>query len=250
MFKDYEERMLAHRDNQRYKQWHLEATAQLLRDKYPTSSIFIVKPCKMNLGTFSVYSNFVSSNLIGVPDHEQHMDSWKHLSLLMKNAVQSVLGVEQRSSEVNSCSDVTSLAELYAQPKHVIGFSKGCVVLNQLLYELKTALSDDKVRPFVSSVQTMTWLDGGHSGHGNGEPTWVCDESVLQVLSATAIRVYSHVSPYQISDAMRPWKGKEHKKFISLLRKLKIGVTNTVYFEDEPASIENHFQILSEFKNM
>ena len=237
--------MASHRDNHRYQHWNLEATAELLRDKYPTSNIYVMKPCQMHLGTFSVYSNFVTSNAIGVPDHKDVKDAWRHLSSLLKNAMLSSLNAEQ------SCDDAasTEFDQLYALPKHIVGFSKGCVVLNQLLYELKSALSDASLTSFIASVHSITWLDGGHSGHGNGEPTWVNDLEVLQLLQNTNVRVHVHVTPYQVNDAMRPWKGKEYKKFLSALRRLKINVTNTVHFEDEQGSIENHFQILYDFKN-
>lgn len=64
----------------------------------------------------------------------------------------------------------------------LIGFSKGCVVLNQFLYEyhyLKT-LTPDVSSLIVSKIKTMYWLDGGHSG---GKNTWITSKPLLETLT-------------------------------------------------------------------
>lgn len=64
----------------------------------------------------------------------------------------------------------------------VIGFSKGCVVLNQFLYEyhyLKT-LTPDVSSSIVSKIKDMYWLDGGHSG---GKNTWITSRALLETLA-------------------------------------------------------------------
>ena len=66
----------------------------------------------------------------------------------------------------------------------LIGFSKGCVVLNQFLYEfhyLKTLLpEDDTISKMVNRITDIYWLDGGHSG---GKNTWVNSRNLLETLS-------------------------------------------------------------------
>lgn len=66
----------------------------------------------------------------------------------------------------------------------LIGFSKGCVVLNQLLYEfhyLKTLTPDDATMlKMVEQIKDMYWLDGGHSG---GKNTWVTSRPLLETLT-------------------------------------------------------------------
>lgn len=66
----------------------------------------------------------------------------------------------------------------------LIGFSKGCVVLNQLIYEfhyLKTLTpDDDTMSKLVSRIRDMYWLDGGHSG---GKNTWITSRSLLETLT-------------------------------------------------------------------
>lgn len=66
----------------------------------------------------------------------------------------------------------------------LVGFSKGCVVLNQFIYEfhyLKTLTPDDEtMMRLVSRIQDMYWLDGGHAG---GKNTWITSRSLLETLT-------------------------------------------------------------------
>lgn len=66
----------------------------------------------------------------------------------------------------------------------LVGFSKGCVVLNQFLYEfhyLKTLTPDDDILGhFVARITDMYWLDGGHPGDKN---TWITSTCLLETLA-------------------------------------------------------------------
>lgn len=129
-------------------------------------------------------------------------------------------------------------------PISIIGFSKGCVVPNQLLHELQHAKDNPELKDFVGQVTHMYWLDGGHNG---GSKTWVTDPEVLKGLLGLRIEIHVHVTPYQVRDAMRKWIGQEHKKFIVNLRKLGVSVFDTMHFANEERSLENHFQVLLRF---
>lgn len=132
----------------------------------------------------------------------------------------------------------------FEMPLHLIGFSKGCVVLNQLLYELDIADKDPVLRDFVKKVKAMTWLDGGHSGGSN---TWVTDPAIIKRLASLPVAVHVHVTPYQVQDEMRKWIGKEKRRFVELLHKAGSKASDTLHFDDEPKSIENHFRVLEVF---
>lgn len=72
----------------------------------------------------------------------------------------------------------------------LIGFSKGCVVLNQFIYEyhyLKT-LTPDVSALMVSKIKDMYWLDGGHSG---GKNTWITSRPLLETLTRLGNHFYS-----------------------------------------------------------
>jgi hypothetical protein len=55
------------------------------------------------------------------------------------------------------------VSSLPKTPVHLIGFSKGCVVLNQLVHELASVESDQDAQELLSRVTTITWLDGGNN---------------------------------------------------------------------------------------
>ncbi|KAF4517493.1 hypothetical protein B566_EDAN004532 [Ephemera danica] len=131
----------------------------------------------------------------------------------------------------------------------LVGFSKGCVVLNQILYEfhyLKTLTpDDDTMMRLVSRIQEMYWLDGGHAG---GKNTWITSRSLLETLTRLGIGIHVHVTPYQVQDERRPWIRKEEKTFTELLRRLGAPVTRTLHFENQPASLLTHFEVLTAFR--
>jgi len=248
--------MTAHRDNHRYAKWDVESTAALLFRRFPRSHVWVIKAARMELGTFAIYSNFVTWKSVadgaGGPFHNSGQRSWHHLQQLMDNAI----------SQMNTCSDnnADTCSALPSSPPHdgiyssclpaiLVGFSKGCVVLNQLSYDRAATLNteaaetdDTHAREFAKLATEMYWLDGGHAG---GRETWVTDDSVHKSLAG--VTVHCHVTPYQVKDSSRPWIGKEHRRFTAGLTKHNVTFTNSTHFADEQRSLENHFRILDSF---
>lgn len=126
----------------------------------------------------------------------------------------------------------------------LVGFSKGCVVLNQMVYELSGARADPQMSDFVRCISDMFWLDGGHPG---GSETWVTARQVLKELASAGVNIHAHVTPYEVRDPMRAWVGREYECFIQTLEELGACPSKKLHFEDEPASIENHFRVIQEF---
>uniref|UniRef100_UPI00358F1A1A mitochondrial protein C2orf69 homolog n=1 Tax=Myxine glutinosa TaxID=7769 RepID=UPI00358F1A1A len=126
----------------------------------------------------------------------------------------------------------------------LVGFSKGCVVLNQLVYELSTAQQQPELAALMHCITDFFWLDGGHPG---GSDTWVTAEEPLRELGACGATVHVHVSPYQVQDPQRAWIGREQRRFVRTLHLLGGSVQEKVHFEDEEPSLEKHFRILEEF---
>ncbi|XP_034828554.1 mitochondrial protein C2orf69 homolog [Maniola hyperantus] len=134
----------------------------------------------------------------------------------------------------------------------LVGFSKGCVVLNQLIYEFhytKTLTPGDAhVMRFMSRIKDMYWLDGGHAG---GKNTWITSRSLLETLTRLDVNMFVHVSPYQVQDSGRPWIGREEKAFTGLLSKLGAKVRRYLHSESSaPHSLHMHFDVLANFKSM
>ena len=240
LFQDYSENMLAHRDNKRYEEWNLETTARLLCQRFPHNHIWVVKPLRMTLKTFAVYQNFVTSNDIGCPEHEAGQQSWHHMRKLLANA-----GERLRDTCTKQAEDTCVAVKVNASaPLTLVGFSKGCVVINQLVYDLALAKQDKDMGTFTDGVKAMYWLDGGHNG---GVNTWITHESVLKNLVGANIEVHSHVTPYQTQDDRRPWIGKEQKKFVGRLQRMGVAVNNTLHFAGEERCLNMHFGLLKEF---
>jgi hypothetical protein len=126
----------------------------------------------------------------------------------------------------------------------VIGFSKGAVVLNQLLYDMHSCqLEDSALEAFYSTLCVMAWLDGGHSG---GSHTWITDKDVLASLGRRSnLTVDIRVTPYQVRDPSRPWIGREESTFSTTLQTLmNERVKRRLYFADAEADLSHHFQVI------
>ncbi|XP_043916570.1 UPF0565 protein C2orf69 homolog isoform X2 [Protopterus annectens] len=274
-YRNYHSVMTQHPENVRWQQWSLEDVAVLLSHRFPRSYIWIIKASRMHLHKFSCYDHFVQSTLFGAPEHSTDFGAFRHLHKLLTNAFQMTPSINLRNgvhtvhkatnghvleshsapaangffANGDKCSKDGSF--VFNPPHHsdcvsftLIGFSKGCVVLNQLLYELQGTKSDETLAAFIKNIKTIYWLDGGHPGGGN---TWVTDADVLKEFAWTGIAVHTHVTPYQVRDSMRSWIGKEHSKFVQTLRELGVQVDNQIHFESETPTLENHFRILEVF---
>jgi hypothetical protein len=172
--KDFPEIMEQHKEHRSYVCWNLEATAQLLQKQFPNHHVVVVRPSRIQIMTFSCFDNFCNCNHTGVPDHVITHGSLHHLEAILKNLsdriersqkqdlilakhIEEVAKEEEaQESEVSSTTpevsalnggsskdtlDIDSSDVKIVNPHldrariSLVGFSKGCVVLNQLLYE-------------------------------------------------------------------------------------------------------------------
>ncbi|CAH1119351.1 unnamed protein product [Phaedon cochleariae] len=267
---DFTENMASHRDNKRHVKWNLENTAQLMGTKFVDCHIVVVRPVRMDYKTFSCYENFVPCAKCGVPDHTPMHNSLTHLEKLLSSLSQrlrSMTDEELNAAMEHSKNSVISDDSCESSSRHenlvpgwreqidlqncdikLVGFSKGCVVLNQFLYEFqyyKTFSSDDSdTCKIISRIKQMYWLDGGHAG---GKNTWITSKPLLETLANLRISIHVHVTPYQIKDDHRPWIRKEEKLFSETLKKFGAPVHRKIHFENDSPSLEMHFSILNEF---
>lgn len=252
---DFPENMATHRDNKQYIKWNLENTAVILQSHFQREHIVVVRPSRlashklatfmeflspdqeqrrMEFKVFACYDNFVPSNNTGAPEHTPMHYALHHLERLLQSIATNLKEKDEEEKR-----------DLKKGEVKLIGFSKGCVVLNQFLYEfhyLKTLTPDDEsLSPMVARITDMYWLDGGHSG---GKNTWITSKGLLGTLARLGIRVHVHVTPYQICDDRRPWIRKEEKAFSDWLRKLGAPVRRMVHFENSTPSLGIHFDVI------
>lgn len=200
---DFTENMLSHRDNRNYIQWNLESTSKLLQNSFVDSHIIAIRPARMEFKTFSCYENFLPCSKCGVPEHTFIHHGLEHLELIILNASRTLrtMSNEEFSEAVEvsrkGLVSETSLSEDVETPKNIpyrntlnlddcdvtlIGFSKGCTVLNQFLYEFHHYKSNNRNEPnILKRIKSMYWLDGGHSG---GQNTWITSLPLLKTLAS------------------------------------------------------------------
>ena len=272
----------------RWSEWCLENTCSLLQQKFPTSAVWLVRPCRMLRKLFSCFHNFVQSSITGVPRYSSNHGALLHLHALLTDALRQ---------EREKGSLVLSEAKALALPLVIVGFSKGCVVLNQMVHELVNVCADSSI---TNSTQQHTSGDvntlSGHrdnqettptdtpdedsapsgskplplepaelrlleqivshikafywldSGHSGTSGAWVVEDTPLQCLASLGIPVHVDVTPQQVRDPSRVWIGEEEAEFVAKLRQFRASIVETLHFEHEEKSLEKHFQILKEFK--
>lgn len=78
-----------------------------------------------------------------------------------------------------------------------MGFSKGCVVLNQLLHEFHyyqiKSKPDADVNCFIKLTESIWWLDGGHAGP---KDTWITERSILESFAKLSKMTYSFLKHF------------------------------------------------------
>ncbi|XP_021702264.1 UPF0565 protein C2orf69 homolog [Aedes aegypti] len=166
------------------------------------------------------------------------------------SASSSVTGSGASNTDINDLLWWRESLNLDKANLALMGFSKGCVVLNQFIYEFhyyKTLTPDDStMMRLVSRIKDMYWLDGGHGG---GKNTWITSRSLLETLCRLGINVHVHVTPYQIQDDHRPWIRKEEKAFTDLLKRLGACFDRHLYpSEANSTNLFTHFEVLNRFR--
>ena len=234
-----------HDEVSRWKHWCLENTCVRLQNKFPNSAIWIIRPCRMLHNMFSCFHQFVNSSIIGVPEYDATFGAIPHLRLLLKDAICQVCherGLDDK--------------DFVRMPVTLVGFSKGCVVLNQILHELNNYVERDhhnaetsaprmeKISQFVRTFNAFYWLDSGHSGD---HEAWITDDRVLKTLAGLKAEIHVHVTPYQVRCPQRPWIGEEEKVFVEKLRSFGANVHETLHFEHDGRTLGKHFQVLEVF---
>lgn len=238
---NFHQEMAVQPDSTPWLSFSLERVALSLGVRFPGRHVWLVRPSRLHLHKFSCYVNFVSCDVFGAPEHSPDYGGVRHLRALLGHAMERA-AVAGPLPPIGSASVPAPLPPGFSLI--LVGFSKGCVVLNQMVHELASARKDPELKQFLDSISDMYWLDGGHPGTGD---TWVTDKHALAELASSGMALHAHVTPYEVRDPARPWVGREHRSFIKTLEKLGACLTQNLHFKDEPACIANHFRVIDEF---
>ncbi|CEG36613.1 Conserved developmentally regulated protein [Plasmopara halstedii] len=232
-----------------YCEYSYEAVAELLSKKFGEAcNVWIIRPHRFKHGAYSSYDNFVRTNEYGAAiQYDPTASATKHLAFLMQNT-QAAL----RQQGVNVSTVL---------PMHLLGFSKGGVVLNQLVTELVRYSFNKKrsnngqirqgsvyasTRQFFAAVDSIHWLD---SGNGSLEGAFPTDKSALAVLARyEQLNLFVHVTPYQYEARQRPWIKNEVNSFINCVKLLGANIQLIIYNAGDECSLASHFHILHDFE--
>ena len=121
----------------------------------------------------------------------------------------------------------------------LIGFSKGCTVINQCLM-LMCEKCSSKAEDCCFNIKKIVLLDSGHNGSHTFYPV-----SVIPQLQRMGVKIEIWISPFQ----MRPERNGEVKqKEIDLLSEGLPGAVSVTRcrWKDKP-SLDVHFQVLEEY---
>ncbi|CAK4077165.1 unnamed protein product [Aphanomyces euteiches] len=206
--------------------------------RFPEANIWIIKP-SVHVKGVSCYDNFID-NVDGNPS-EYLTDgcAFLQLQLLMEHA----------------CSQFPDQTLSWDLPLHLLGFSRGAIVLNQLITELgsllhlsssptqvEVSLQDlargDSISAFFERVESIEWIDGGCNVPHMTFPT---NESSLVVFDAFQhIQLRVLVTPYHMESPHRPWYADDVAAFEDSCSRVVV----TEHFMDDEPSLRHHFDVL------
>lgn len=173
---------------------------------------------------------------------------------------------------------INQIASNHQCPKTIVlGFSKGGVVLNQLMSEISfldtnfaetssamveeptTRSQHKKIQiipvskeSFLNSISQVHYIDVGLNSSG----AYITDHNVVQGISqrlareANSVRIVIHGTPRQWCDEHRGWIVKEKDELVRLLESEaensggKLEVHERFYFSDRLPDLQMHFEII------
>lgn len=152
-------------------------------------------------------------------------------------------------------------------PKTIIlGFSKGGIVLNQLVTELASTINTKENLPNISANQVIpfskeSFLDSITEVHFvdvglNSPGAYLTNKETIKKLAtraehkASSIQFIIHGTPRQWNDKSRPWIRDEKDTLVRLLEAEsrashgKLSVCNRLYFGNRNPDLQMHFEII------
>eukprot|EP01084_Bolivina_argentea_P248342 415377_1 len=199
---DFHKNMVIGESFDEYGDYCLEKVSEILKDKFPVSNVLLIRPCQRN-GYISIFSNFIADiDIYGqaVPSHKNG-NGCKHLFEIL-------------------CSKEMNISN---NKLHLIGFSRGVNVLNQLIYETcEKNENKNEVNELFKRVKSMYFLDGGNGSLGATLPNdyGIIDNFIGNVIN-DGFTFYIYGTSYQWKDKNRLWIGTEQKYFVDTIKLLQ-----------------------------
>ncbi|KAM0934254.1 hypothetical protein DsansV1_C32g0222101 [Dioscorea sansibarensis] len=255
--------------------------AQVLVSKLGTTANAWVIGASSFTGPFAVYKELVPSvDRFGDPNcyDPTGFPALTSTAAILAKAVQEVETIISNGRSRPRTSDIHVLLSPTSRPKTVLlGFSKGGIVINQILTELahltpeSTGILADKKEPSIevhhnimdhfcptskdsllAGISEIHYVDVGLNSSGAYMNNQTTIKKALQCLLSyhSTIRFILHGTPRQWSDKNRQWIRKEKDILLQLLRteadnsEDRIQVKERLYFDAMPPGLQMHFAII------
>ncbi|KAL1225232.1 hypothetical protein V5N11_023032 [Cardamine amara subsp. amara] len=247
--------------------YDLQKVAEIIVSKFGNSvNVFVVESSVFN-GPFAIYKDFVPSvNQWGAPKSYSPIGFPASSSIvsLLSSCLHEVI-LKKSKEEINQIA-----SSVHQCPKtFVLGFSKGGVVMNQLMSEISSLdtnfaettssamIEEPQIIPaskesFLNSISEVHYIDVGLNSSG----AYITDQNVVQRISqrlardVNSLRIVIHGTPRQWCDEHRGWILKEKDELVRLLKSEgensggKLEVHERFYFSDRLADLQMHFDII------
>ncbi|GIL42898.1 hypothetical protein Vafri_734 [Volvox africanus] len=244
------------------------------------TSVFVVMPTTVAVGGQGCYGNFLAAmTAAGEPLGFKPQDyrAATHLGAIL-SACGYCWGCQDHATADSrgAAQSVSALAGIV-----LVGFSKGAVVVNQLLAEmawhedsaeegaeassaLRVKMEESEPRPYrdkcwptsatspklpavaalLDSIHAVHFFDAGLNCRG----VHLTDPRVTALLgkrhSRRALVVHLHGTPRQWADRRRPWIAQERDRFLGLLGDFGVPAFLHHYFEGQLPSLRQHFDLI------
>jgi len=228
-----------------------EATLDSLANSFPGTNRLLIRPAYQLPEGQSVYANLLSATdpigalLTDPVTGVEALTTRTHLAPLL-SCIQAHLRTDQG-------------LDLPQLPLILVGFSKGCLVLNHLLLEeahvpCSSATEADDGLFALGLIRRMVWVDAGNSKLPGAYPGPWPDlvHRFLQRLDdarGTAgddpVRFDIHTTPFMVQ--LRPWLRQELEQFCQTLRTgAHAGFQSACHphYHGETPSLDAHFKVL------
>ncbi|KAG7570494.1 Uncharacterized protein family UPF0565 [Arabidopsis thaliana x Arabidopsis arenosa] len=257
--------------------YDLQKVAEIIVSKFGNSvNAWVVEASVFN-GPFAIYKDFFPSvNHKGAPKSYSPVGfpaSSSIVSLLSSCLQEAKNLILKEGKEVCLINQIASVH--HCPSTIVLGFSKGGVVMNQLMSEISSLDTNfaetssatveeptsqyEKIQiipaskeSFLNSISEVHYIDVGLNSSG----AYITDHNVVQRISqrlargADSLRIVVHGTPRQWCDEQRGWIRKEKDELVCLLEAetensgRKLQVHERFYFSDRLPDLQVHFEII------
>lgn len=226
--------------------------AALVGTKFPNSSVLVVFPSRVEAG-FACYDHFLKKTTRTGEPLGYTGPGYKAIEQMCALS-DEVLGYPVKGGFVN-----------------LAGFSKGGVVLNQVLGEIAhfqeqlashihegdgcealpirrpVQLPTAGAQEFLKTLRQVHFLDVGLNSRGAYFTDPRAVENLAKFFTDQHFVVFLHGTPRQWDDSNRPWVCIEKNRCKSILKAHSVTALERKYFEGEELSLLMHFRLLEAF---